>query len=218
MVQNQGERKLQQAAFKWSKHECTESPPLRAVIGSANGAYLGGGIRGAISWAILKSTGASAGYPDFFIHRRGHNGEIGLAIEFKVGDNDLTPDQKWWREELLAEGNEYKVVRSLAGFKKELHEYLHGPPPPPQRTVTGHDLPSASALWEYTVLVAPRAARIYSPVGSGRLGPSGPSRLRTLMRTRARLRTRARPVTHRICRSMSIERSHLACGARRGLD
>ena len=133
MVQNQGERKLQQAAFKWSKHECTESPPLRAVIGSANGAYLGGGIRGAISWAILKSTGASAGYPDFFIHRRGHNGEIGLAIEFKVGDNDLTPDQKWWREELLAEGNEYKVVRSLAGFKKELHEYLHGPPPPPQR-------------------------------------------------------------------------------------
>ena len=150
MVQNQGERKLQQAAFKWSKHECTESPPLRAVIGSANGAYLGGGIRGAISWAILKSTGASAGYPDFFIHRRGHNGEIGLAIEFKVGDNDLTPDQKWWREELLAEGNEYKVVRSLAGFKKELHEYLHGPPPPPQRTVTGHDLPSASAFWEYT--------------------------------------------------------------------
>ena len=129
-----------------------------------------------LGWAILKSTGASAGYPDFFIHRRGHNGEIGLAIEFKVGDNDLTPDQKWWREELLAEGNEYKVVRSLAGFKKELHEYLHGPPPPPQRTVTGHD-GGSSAFWEYISTRCSSSSAnslpgIPSPVW-GRLGPTG---------------------------------------------
>ena len=130
-TRNHAEREMQKAIVKWLRDECTEQPPLR-FVGSANGAYLGAagkGKAGAIRWASLQATGCSPGYPDLFIHRRGAGGEIGLAVELKVGKNRLTPAQRVWRDALLAEGCHYAVVYSVAEFQAVLWSYLHGTPP-----------------------------------------------------------------------------------------
>ena len=81
---------------------------------------------GARRWASLKSTGCSDGYPDLFFHRRGHGGQIGLAIELKTGAVPLTRTQKAWREALLAEGCDHAVVRSRKEFKRVLALYMNG--------------------------------------------------------------------------------------------
>ena len=60
------------------------------------------------------------------MHRRGHNGEIGLAVELKTVVGVLTRAQKLWRDALVAEGCHFEVVRSLDEFKRTLDEYLHG--------------------------------------------------------------------------------------------
>ena len=118
---------MQQTIVKYLREECDEQPPV-PFVGSANGMYLGGGSKqdGARKWPSLKSTGCSAGYPDIFIHRRGFNGEIGLAVELKIGANRLSPAQKLWRDVLVAEGNHFAVVYSFEEFKSTLDEYLHG--------------------------------------------------------------------------------------------
>lgn len=71
------------------------------------------------------------------VHRRGCNGEIGLAVELKVGNNGLTPAQKEWRDALLAEGCEFAVVHSLDEFKPTLDKYLHGAPTPARQRRPG---------------------------------------------------------------------------------
>ena len=76
----------------------------------------------------MQSTGCSPGYPDLFIHRRGHDGEIGLAVELKVEDKRLTRAQKKWRDALVAEGCQFAVIHSVAEFKQTLDTYLHGLP------------------------------------------------------------------------------------------
>ena len=122
---------MQQAIVRYLRGEGTEVPWI-PFVGSANGAYLGGGSdkcdksAGARRWATLRSTGCSAGYPDLFMHRRGHNGEIGLAVELKIVDGVLSRAQKQWRDALIAEGCHFAVVHSLDEFKRTLDEYLHG--------------------------------------------------------------------------------------------
>ena len=129
---NYAEREMQKTIVKWLRSECEEQPPLR-FVGSANGTYLGAagkpGKAGPIRWASLQATGCSPGYPDLFIHRRGADGEIGLAVELKVGANALTPAQRAWRDALVAEGCHYAVVYSVAEFQAVLQRYLHGTPP-----------------------------------------------------------------------------------------
>ena len=125
MVRRARERKLQKAIVNWMR---AEHPKLRCV-GSANGAFLGPGAAGAIRWAALESTGCSPGYPDLFVHRRGGNNEIGFAVEVKTDVGVLTRAQKAWRDDLIAEGCSFAVVRSLNEFKEQLAAYL-GPPAP----------------------------------------------------------------------------------------
>lgn len=146
------ERKLQQRIVAWLHEECAEQPPLRAFVGSANGAYLGGSGKdpgaGARVWASLQSTGCSKGYPDMFFHRRGAKGEIGLAVELKLPGGKLKPEQEWWRDTLVDEGCHYAVVVSFQEFKTTLTDYLHGQPAAPtpvRRTERPLSLRGASA-------------------------------------------------------------------------
>lgn len=138
MPRSTAERKMQQAIVQHARAE------KLLVIGSGNGAYLGGkgtGPRsrrqGAVQWTTLKSTGASAGYPDLFIHKRGFFGEIGLAVECKVVGNHLSEAQEGWRADLLTANCGYAVVHSLAEFKAAVSKYLDG---------TGTNVPGTPTL------------------------------------------------------------------------
>jgi hypothetical protein len=58
-----------------------------------------GGSRNAVEAAKLKKMGVKAGVPDLIILDR-HHGFHGLALELKVGTNNLTANQIKWLERL----------------------------------------------------------------------------------------------------------------------
>ena len=109
---------MQQQIVKYLRENRDDVP----FVGSSNGAFFG--RRGAKQWGIAKAAGASKGYPDLFVHRRGANGEIGLAVELKLPGRHLSLEQIRWRSKLIASGNAYMVAHSLQEFLSGLDNYL----------------------------------------------------------------------------------------------
>ena len=54
--------------------------------------------------AALKKRGAHAGVPDILVFRAGRGGAHGLAMELKIGTNQLSVKQLAWKADLEREG------------------------------------------------------------------------------------------------------------------
>ena len=113
---------IQQEIVKYLRERRDDVP----FVGSPNGAFFG--KNGAKQWAIAKAVGASKGFPDLYMLRRGAKGEIGLAVELKQTGRKLRdPAQVAWRTRLVAAGSAYIVAHSLEEFVMELDKYLATP-------------------------------------------------------------------------------------------
>ena len=48
----------------------------------------------------MKAKGLDPGQPDLLVLERGALGEPGLAVEFKIDSNELSPEQRYWFKQL----------------------------------------------------------------------------------------------------------------------
>jgi hypothetical protein len=94
--------------------------------------------------ARLKAEGAKAGIPDLFLPVRiwetftlrtsssetGHEFKVikwsGLYIEIKIGKDDLSDAQKWWKKRLEGQGFDYYVARDMMKTLDYIKAYLGG--------------------------------------------------------------------------------------------
>lgn len=89
-----------------------------------------GGKRNAREAAILRAEGALAGCPDILCFEQGLRGltscvvSVGLALEFKHGNNKPTPAQRWWHEQLRRVGWQVNVVYGAEEAWDVLLDYL----------------------------------------------------------------------------------------------
>ena len=88
------EHREQVAVFEYIKMRAATCPALRLAFAVPNG-----GARNAITGALLKAEGCRPGVPDIILPVP-INGYTGLAIELKAKGGRLSPEQKWWIEEL----------------------------------------------------------------------------------------------------------------------
>jgi hypothetical protein len=95
-VQNMSEHLTQAAFFSWLAYKKLDGVELAHAIPN-------GGLRPGKAGAMLKAEGVKAGVPDVYIPiARG--GYIGLAIEFKHGDNNPSAAQKERIDKMQKEG------------------------------------------------------------------------------------------------------------------
>jgi hypothetical protein len=93
-----------------------------------------GGKRPKRVGAKLKAEGAKAGIPDLFLpvpvncgwQGSAGYGYPGLYIEIKVGEDDLSAAQKWWKPRLEAQGYCYYVARNMQDTIAFVLSYLRG--------------------------------------------------------------------------------------------
>lgn len=106
-----------------------------------------GGVRVGIGLAKkLKRQGYCAGIPDLILYcpqryfkteedrmkeynspnklRYSHIIRCGLAIEFKVGKNKLSPEQQEWQDYLFSNGYKHIIIRDFDEGIKAIKEYL----------------------------------------------------------------------------------------------
>lgn len=84
--------------------------------------------------AKLKAEGAKKGIPDLFLPVATHFVECceqyigynGLYIEIKIGKDDLSDVQKWWKERLERQGFDYYVARDMMETLNYIKAYLGG--------------------------------------------------------------------------------------------
>lgn len=70
-----------------------------------------GGLRHPRVGAQLRAQGVQAGFPDWIFPIPNSLGQI-LFIEQKFGKNTLSPEQKWWFEQLTGAGHTCLIARS----------------------------------------------------------------------------------------------------------
>lgn len=79
------------------------------------------GKRTAYEQSIIKSMGLVSGVSDLIILYNSKS----LFVELKVGKNNLTENQKIFKENVESRGFEYLVVRDLSELEKNLKEWLN---------------------------------------------------------------------------------------------
>lgn len=82
-----------------------------------------GGNRSAITGAILKAEGVTAGSPDLFLFLP-NKYYPGLAIEMKTAKGTQSESQKAWQIKAEVFGYKYVICRSFEDFRKEIENYL----------------------------------------------------------------------------------------------
>ena len=102
---NHPEREHQSAFFEWLRANERKQPVFKRFFAVPNG-----GLRDRGTAVGLWKEGVKAGVLDTFLPAP-RQGRHGLWIEFKAGDNDLTPDQVEWKAYLEMSGYEVHVVR-----------------------------------------------------------------------------------------------------------
>lgn len=116
------EAQHQMAVFKWSAqpHIRKKYPELKMLYHVPNG-----GRRDKIEAKHLKSQGVRKGVPDLDlpVPRKGYHG---LKIEMKADKGRLSPEQKWWIEELQKQGYLCKVCFGWESAINILMSYLEG--------------------------------------------------------------------------------------------
>ena len=90
-----------------------------------NGIYLGG--QGRRTGYLYRLFGVTPGWADLTILEPGRAGKHGLLVEFKAGRDGLTDVQEIFKEEVIARGYEYALVRTVEDFHAVLEAYLPEP-------------------------------------------------------------------------------------------
>lgn len=109
------EHRLQSACVKWYRLQYRDN--LLFAIPN-------GGARTAITGAMLKDEGVTAGVPDLLLCKaRGEH--HGLFIEMKTAKGVLSESQRQMHEDLRSQGYKVEVCRCFDEFKKLVTDYLH---------------------------------------------------------------------------------------------
>ena len=114
------EHQAQTAMFKTIKMLEVQRPELALLFAIPNG-----GHRAKLTAIKLKAEGVKAGILDTClpVARGGYHG---LFLEMKVGYNKCTPEQKWWIEQLGAQGYHCTVCWEWTKAIETLIDYLDG--------------------------------------------------------------------------------------------
>ena len=108
------EARLQVSCKNWADEEDL------LVVGTAGGAaYLYGGRTA----NAMKAKGVEPGQPDLLILEAGADGTHGLAVELKIGKNDLSEAQHAWFARARGKKWRCAVVRSLEEFISLVEEH-----------------------------------------------------------------------------------------------
>ena len=111
------EHRIQVACVRWFRLKYPHlSPRLFAVPN--------GERRDGVTGAKLKAEGVLPGVADLILLKRNRH-YCGLLIEMKTANGRQSDTQKWWEQEVCAEGEyKYVVCRSLDDFIREVDVYL----------------------------------------------------------------------------------------------
>lgn len=118
------EHDIQAALFQWAALMVRQYPELDTLYAIPNGAkYAGTPRERAIHAARMRAEGLRAGMLDVCLPVRSpYYGA--LYIEHKSETGRLEPEQKAWRERLVAVGNRVIVSRSFEESRAAIVEYL----------------------------------------------------------------------------------------------
>ena len=83
-----------------------------------------GGKRNPKEAARLKAQGVTPGVADIFCPMIGYGGQHGLYIEFKAGKNNLSPEQREFRNHVEHEDYSYKCCYSTEEAVWEVEKYF----------------------------------------------------------------------------------------------
>ena len=130
---SQPEHAGQVALFRWAAMMSVKHPELALLFAIPNG-----GQRNIVTAAKMKAEGVKRGVPDMFLPVPKHgpltglqlmgvpiDSHWGLFIEMKVGKNDLTPHQRWWKALLEQQGYAYVVAHSWVEAARAICDYLN---------------------------------------------------------------------------------------------
>lgn len=111
---------IQSSFVRWAKLATFEFPALALLYAVPNGVRTSAKQAGK-----LKAEGLQAGVPDLHlpVARGGYHG---LWLEMKAPAGRMSDDQRWWREQLLAQGHAHVVPRSVDEAKAAVLAYLGG--------------------------------------------------------------------------------------------
>lgn len=113
----QPESLLQVACVNWAEEHGY------LVDGSANGAVYKYGARTANA---MKARGCTPGRPDLLVLEHGADGSPGLAVELKIGRNQLSDAQRAWFARAEKRGWRCEVIRSIVAFQTLVREHVTG--------------------------------------------------------------------------------------------
>lgn len=120
MARKMSEAQHQAAVIKWTQQPGIRRqwPELALLHHIPNG-----GTRDAVEGRHLKAQGVKQGVPDLCLPvARGPY--HGLYIEMKTETGTASPEQKWWGEQLLAQGNMWEVCHGWRNAVRVLEWYL----------------------------------------------------------------------------------------------
>jgi hypothetical protein len=110
------EHKLQVACVKWFRQQYPQYANLLFAIPN-------GGARNAVTGAMLKAEGVTAGVPDLFLAVPMYHFH-GKFIELKVQPNNPTPEQTAMMERLELQGYSCSVYYTFEQFETMITNYL----------------------------------------------------------------------------------------------
>ena len=110
------ESQIQQGCVNWYRYQYPQY--RRFLISVPNGGY-----RGKKAGGLMKKEGSMAGAPDLILFcPRGR--QLPMFLECKTETGRLRPEQKQFREQVIAAGYRYEVFRSLDQFMCVVNPYL----------------------------------------------------------------------------------------------
>lgn len=113
---NDEEHRIQVACVEWFR---ASHPQYRNLLF----AIPNGGRRDAVTGRKMKEEGVLAGVADLFL-ALSSNGKHGLFIEMKTEKGTQQQSQKDFQKEVIKQGYEYVICRSLDDFCRAIKEYL----------------------------------------------------------------------------------------------
>lgn len=112
------EHEEQSVLMQWAALAQPNQPELGLLFAIPNG-----GHRHLSVAVALKREGVKAGVPDLLlpVARCGYNG---LFIEMKAESGSLSPEQRWWRTQLISQGFGHAVCYGYEAARNVLVDYL----------------------------------------------------------------------------------------------
>lgn len=135
--------------LRWADALTATKPELHLLFAIPNG-----GARSRATAGKLKAEGVKPGVPDLCLPIA-RQGAHGLFLEMKrIRGGTVSPQQKWWREQLTAQGYLVRTPRGAAEAKQAVLDYLGTESPtapicPPPSVDRRPKLPSKAKVTDY---------------------------------------------------------------------